>query len=442
MVAEVDRSALEPVVSYVIDRTGLSMDGPRRAEVRSRIAGAVALSAGGDASKYRRLLERDEAEFQALVDILTIGETYFFRHPAQLAVLRDEVLPERADAAGAAGGLRLWSAGCATGPEAYTLAFLLDEAGLSERARILATDLSERTLDVGRAGVYGRWALRATTDRQRATYFEPVAQGFAVRPRFRRTVEFRQQNLLAPFGPEPTAMDVVMCRNVLIYLTSDAVDQVARRLVAALKPGGWLFTAAADPHLEVEGLETVVTTAGLVYRRGPVRPRPARPARAAPPLASAPVGQRPPRRPVSLVEARREPERPIEIDAAGHAARVRALGDRGDLAGALLAASAAIAAFPTSPELRFLHAVALLEAGRPAEAAEAARAAVYLDPTLAVAHLVLGRAEAARENRANARRSFRNAAALLDALPADAPVPLAEGETAGRLATIARGSIA
>lgn len=442
MVAEVDPAAVEPVVSYVIDRTGLSMDGPRRAEIRSRIAGAVALATGGDASEYRRLIERDGGEFQALMDILTIGETYFFRDPAQLAVLRDTVLPERAGAAGAAGRLRLWSAGCATGPEAYTLAFLVDEAGLSPRAHILATDLSERTLDVGRAGVYGRWSLRATTDRQRATYFEPVAQGFAVRARFRRSVDFRQQNLLEPFGPQLTAMDVVMCRNVLIYLTSDAVDQVARHLVATLKPGGWLFTAAADPHLEVEGLETVVTTAGLAYRRGPVRPQPARPARGATPRLTAPVGQLARRRPEPLVEALREPERRLRIDAAGHAARVRALGDRGDLAGALSAASAAIAAFPTAPELRFLHAVALLEAGQPAEAAEAARAAVYLDPALAVAHLVLGRAEAARENPANARRSFRNAAALLDALPADAPVPLAEGETAGRLAAIARGSLA
>lgn len=442
MVTEVNPAAVDPVVSYVIDRTGLSMDGPRRAEIRSRIAGAVAVTTGGDASKYRRLLERDGVAFQALVDILTIGETYFFRDPSQLAVLRDEVLPERAGAAGAAGGLRLWSAGCATGPEAYTLAFLLDEAGLSERARIFATDLSERTLDVGRAGVYGRWSLRATTDRQRAIYFEPVAQGWAVRPRLRRSVEFRQHNLLEPFGPQLTALDVVVCRNVLIYLTSEAVGQVSRRLAAALKPGGWLFTAAADPRLEVEGLETVVTTAGLAYRRGPLRPQPARSAPATTPRATAPLDQRPPRRPVPLVEAPREPERPTGMDAAGHAARVRALGDSGDLAGSLMAASAAIAAFPTAPELRFLHAVALLEAGQPAEAAEAARAAVYLDPTLAVAHLVLGRAEAARENRASARRSFRNAAALLDALPANAPVPLADGETAGRLAAIARGSLA
>lgn len=439
MVTEVDPAAVDPVVSYVVDRTGLSMDGPRRAEIRSRIAGAVAVTTGGDASEYRRLLERNGGEFQALVDILTIGETYFFREPGQLAVLRDEVLPERA---GAAGGLRVWSAGCATGPEAYTLAFLVEEAGLSERARILATDLSERTLDVGRAGVYGRWSLRAITDRQRATYFEPVGQGFAVRPCFRRNVDFRQQNLLEPFDPRLAAMDVVMCRNVLIYLTRDAVDQVARRLVAALKPGGWLFTAAADPHLEVEGLETVVTTAGLAYRRGPGRPRPARPARPTTPRATAPLGQQARRRPVSPVEARRAPERPDPVDAAGHAASVRALGDSGDLAGAVLAASAAIEEFPTAPELRFLHAVALLEAGQPAEAAEAARAAVYLDPTLAVAHLVLGRAEAARQNRADARRSFRNAAALLDALPAEAPVALAEGETAGRLAAIARGSIA
>ncbi|MBW3558087.1 MAG: hypothetical protein KY454_14220, partial [Actinobacteria bacterium] len=138
--------------------------------------------------------------------------------------------------------------------------------------------------------------------------------------------------------------------------------------------------------------------------------------------------------------AARLARRLIEEGEGGSGARavlVRALASGGDLVEALVEAAAAVAAFPVAAELRLLHALVLLEAGQQGPAAEAARAAVYLDGRLALAHLVLGQAEASRDNAGAARRSLRNAAALLRAMPEDAPVPLAGGDTAGRLAAMA-----
>lgn len=445
-----ESSDIDVVARYAAERAGLGIEGPRRTELRKRIAGAIDTRGAGSGQRYRNLLERDPVEFEALVSTLIVGETYFFRHPRQLEFLRHEVLPARAAVRGS-GELRLWSAGCAGGQEAYTLAFLAQEAGVPSLVRILGTDLSDRALEVARAGVYREWSLRSATPEQRDTYFEAVAGATKVKDRFRRAVTFRQHNLLDPCDDGACAdMDLVMCRNVLIYLTADAVEQVGARLASALAPGGWLVTAPADPLLHVEGLEPAVTSSGIAYRRsaGATEVRASRRAGEGPRVT---LGRVPPRPTEPVVQPARATAShgPVaataqsaavgaDRQAQAHAVSLRALGNAGDVAGAMSAAEAAVAAFPLDPELRFLHSVLLLEAGRADEAVAAARGAVYLAPDLVVGHLALGRAEAARGDVASARRSFRNAARILRALPPETPVASAEGETAGSLLAAAR----
>lgn len=444
---QVPDSAAEVVAAYLTERIGLSVAGPRRAHLFRQIADAMARVGATSGEWYCARLEKDEDSFDELVARVTVGESYFFREPGQLEVLRSTILPERRTARGPGAALRLWSAGCAIGQEAYTLAIMLEEEGLAASARTVATDISREALRVAAAGVYGSWSLRAVTDRQREAYFHPVAMGYRVDERFARSITFRPLNLLDPTNGTPRDIDVILCRNVLIYFAPEAVARAARHLADALAPGGWLVTGSSDPPLEgVAELEPTATAAGLVYRRSSATANDGAAARGT--VETVAARQRPPQpavvpapapNPAAVRPVRSAASSPAKDDESGDEAvrAIRALGGAGDLAGALDAAADAIARFPLHTELRFLQAVVLLETGRPTDAATSARAALYLDPGLVMAHFALARAEVALGLQEAARRSLRNAAALLRALPGDAPVPMSDGEPAGRLAAMA-----
>ncbi|HUP71380.1 MAG TPA: protein-glutamate O-methyltransferase CheR [Acidimicrobiales bacterium] len=430
------------MAAYIAARAGVSVSGARHPELLARVEQAMVAAGIPSAERFCERLDQDSASFDRLVVALTVPESYFFRESPQIELLASEVLPERAEARGPEGTLRLWSAACASGQEAYTLAILLDEKGLSGRARVLATDLSLQALETARRGVYAKWSLRAVDDRRRRTYFRAVPGGYRVEPGLDRLVTFQHHNLLDDSkDPRMADMDVVLCRNVLVYLTPDAVQDVGRRLAASLAPGGWLLTAATDPHLDaVEGLQATMTPAGVAYRRV---------VGASPAVVVSTRPQPPPRsRPQRKPRSRPQPQKTVRPKASvaelesetaeAYVVLVRALGSAGRLEAAAEAAAEAVARYPLHVELRLLQGMVLLESGRPDEAAAAAKAALYVEPDLAMAHLTLARADQARQDPAAARRSYRNALAVLEAVPADKPVRLADGETAGRLAGLAR----
>lgn len=451
-----DDAGAEVVARYLGRRMGLSASGARRAHVLRQITAAMEQAGATTGSSYCSRLDVDPDCFDALVAHVTVGESYFFRDPAQLGVLRDLVLPERLTGHRDGSALRVWSAGCAIGQEAYTLAMVLEEEGLADRARIVATDISTEALRVARAGVYGRWSLRAVSERQREDHFEQLAMGHRVAPRFLSRVEFRHHNLL-DVDPSLAQMDVIFCRNVLIYFDTAGQERAAASLAAALAPGGWLFTGPSDPLLaHLDELEPHATPAGIVYRRSTATADPRAGATSRAPSARAGRGRR-----AAVPGAAREPRPPGTAprgprasavrttpvaprssgtpdghrhhDLAVVMAQIRALGGSGSLDAALDAAASAIAELPLCPELRVLEAVVLLEAGRPLDAQESARAALYLDARLAMGHLVCARAEASLERTDAARRSLQRARALLEAMSEDAIVPLSDGEPAGRL---------
>lgn len=453
--ATVTTSATEVVAAYLTERIGLSVAGHRRAHLFKQIADAMARAGATNGDQYCARLEQDNDSFDELVARVTVGESYFFREPGQLELIRSTILPERRSARGPGTALRLWSAGCSTGQEAYTLAIMLEEEGLATNGCIAATDISRESLRVATTGVYGSWSLRAVTGRQREEYFHPVAKEYRVDERFARSITFQPLNLLDPTSDAPRDIDVILCRNVLIYFTPEAVARAAQHLAGALAPGGWLVTGSSDPPLEgLADLEPTATAAGLMYRRpatgadgtvktaaarrrtSPPTVKPVMPVLApitAPITAPNPVAVRPvrPVRSPTPLPTKNDETRDEAVRA------IRALGGAGNLAAAADAAADAIVSFPLNAEMRFLEAVLLLEADRPADAATAARAALYLDPELAMAHLMLAQAEVALGRQKLARRSLRNAAALLNALPSDAHVPMSGGEPAGRLAAMA-----
>ena len=212
------------------------------------------------------------AEVEAAVDALVTNETYFFREEYQLRAFRHEILPNLRERLGQDGrrGLTLWSAGCSTGEEVYTLAILVQESGLFEGwdVRVFGNDISRRVLAVARRATYGPSSFRATPPMY-SKYFERTPEGRQVVPHIRAMCHFGHLNLLEH---ERSALigraDAVFCRNVLIYFDDHARRQVIDTFYERLYPGGYLLLGHSESLLNsTTAFELVHLKTDMVYRR-------------------------------------------------------------------------------------------------------------------------------------------------------------------------------
>jgi chemotaxis protein methyltransferase CheR len=190
-----------------------------------------------------------ETEFETLIDRVTNPETYFFREPDQLAAFSEDLVAEW-DAAAEVGPLRIWSAGCASGEEPFTLAMLLQEKDFFSRheVEIFGSDVSVASLARARSGVFRENSFRQTSPERRARFFEAAAPGrFRLREEIRRRVSFGKVNLIesARLAALPH-FHVIFCRNVLIYLEDRAKRDVVGALYERLVPGGHLFLGRVE----------------------------------------------------------------------------------------------------------------------------------------------------------------------------------------------------
>jgi chemotaxis protein methyltransferase CheR len=197
---------------------------------------------------FLRYADPDLREFDALVEMLAVHETYFFREAEPLTVLCDQILRPRL--AGDSALCRVWCAAAATGEEPLTLAMLLDERGLLGRVEIVASDISNRALARAREGRYAGRSLRAVEGRGVTRWLEPVGEAMLVRPALQRAVGYQRLNLLdagsiAALG----TFDAIVCRNVLIYFGDEAVRRVIATMVTALRPGGVILVGASESLL-------------------------------------------------------------------------------------------------------------------------------------------------------------------------------------------------
>ncbi len=470
---------IERIAELVCQRTGLVFPATRRDSVEGAVRAEMARLGLADLARYRDVLATESAALDALVATLTIGETYFFRDSSQLAVIRSDVLPELVRRRHEGRVARVWSAACASGEEAYTLAIMLREQPLLHDSRVVGTEISRERLAVARAARYGRWSLRGLDPAVIDRYFARRGDRFQLDAKVRASVEFRYLNLAEDTYPASSTgiwgMDLILCRNVLIYFDRATVKHVAARLVSSLADDGWLFLGASDPPIgDLVPCEVVMTGAGLAYRKPNVRPHrrdgwrveqaadtvvlPVSPAIAPEPVVVArkvaePPVVAPPAAPsagdeverrylardfdevVSLARRAREDGR---SDASLWIMLVRALANLGRLAEAGTECASALDLHRGNAELLYLHAMLLAEAQRSGDAVAAVRRALYLDRGMTVAHLALATLLARAGDCPGALRSFRTVERQLSALEPGAPVPASDGEPARRLLEIAK----
>jgi chemotaxis protein methyltransferase CheR len=236
----------------------------------------------------------DRAVVHALCQAVSVGETYFFRHPEHFRWIASQFLPTFLSVPRAS--LRAWSAGCATGEEAYSIAACLLDLVPWPRTvslEVLGTDLLERNLDAARAAQYGAWSRRPSGPLLHPLFEDSSRERVRVDARVREVTRFAAHNLLED---SPGRFDLIFCRNVLVYFSPDAVRSAVRRLADALAPGGALLFGSMDITDPPPGLVRTGPAELQIWRRpdGTVARKPK--AAAAAPVPSLPI---PPRLPQS-----------------------------------------------------------------------------------------------------------------------------------------------
>jgi two-component system, chemotaxis family, CheB/CheR fusion protein len=267
---EVD-SNLEELLVFIRDARGFDFTGYKRSSLARRIRRRMHEAGVADYLDYRDRLESSAEEFGLLFNTILINVTGFFRDPETWTYLQREVMPDLIADAEKYSDIRVWSAGCASGEEAYSLAIAFAEAlGVEEagkRVKIYGTDVDEDALRDARTGVYAAKALEPIAPDLRDKYFEQHGGQFAFRPDLRRRVIFGRHDITrdAPIS----RLDLLVCRNTLMYFNVESQAQVIDRFHFALREGGDLFLGKAEMLLSDSERFEVVSMRQRIFRRRP-----------------------------------------------------------------------------------------------------------------------------------------------------------------------------
>jgi chemotaxis protein methyltransferase CheR len=262
----------------VSDRLGIWFGPESRVSLERRLRErltARGLASYGDYYQLLKYSQLSTEEWEEAAELLTTHETYFFREDYQLRAFKNEILPTLAERGKARKRLHLWSAGCSTGEEAYTIAILVLESGLFDpqdgwEVRVYGSDLSKRCIAAARRGIYGAASFRTTPDDSRKDWFVEAGEAeWGVSPRVRALCHFGQMNLL---DEERTHLvgrcDVIFCRNVVLYFDAPSRKRVIEMFYDRLVPGGVLLLGHAESLLNVStAFELLHLKEDLVYRK-------------------------------------------------------------------------------------------------------------------------------------------------------------------------------
>ncbi len=420
-------------------------------------------------------LSREHVE--TLAGYLTIGETYFLRENRCFEILEHEVIPDMLRAKkGHEQRLRIWSAGCATGEEPYSIAIMLHRMGdllPGYDLSILATDINPHALRKARAGVYSEWAFRTAPPWFKENFFRQAGdKQYELLPHIKNMVTFSFLNLVEDSYPSLTtgsnALDMIFCRNVLMYFTPELAKKVVARFKLCLLEGGWLFVSPCEvSNTFLSGFKPVAFPDATLYRKqgigekaesekgrngetelvmnlSPIHRFPASPVQ-----ESSPVQEEVSHYQQALALYERGAYSEAAAMAASHLSResndtqalallCRIYANEGKLDDALRASDQALAADKLSAGLHYLRAVILQEQGMNDEAAASLKKALYLDQDLVLAHFTLATLEQRKGKVKESQRHFNNALSLLDRYRPDEIIPESDGMFAGRLKEIIR----
>ena len=262
---------LSEIRMLIEERTSIRFDQSRERFFSTRVREHMARKGQARGSDLLRSIRKSNFEFQELLESLLTQETSFFRYPGVFEVFEKRVLPElhvkkfwknpRS--------LRVWSAGCATGEEPYSIAMsIADALSFSDtwNVEILATDIGRSALATAERGIYSGRSISSVTDRQLAAHFQPAEGGQEVRARLRKMVRFVHMNLNNTVYVGK--MDVIFCMNVLIYFSEERRRELVQHFYSALEPGGYLFLGHSESISKMPvKFQAIVLNDCILYRK-------------------------------------------------------------------------------------------------------------------------------------------------------------------------------
>ncbi len=471
---------------YLTDKVGLHFEKKRWGELRQKMLAAMkdfGFDHVEEFIKWLLCLSPTQKQIEILASHLTVGETYFFRERRAFEILEQSILPGLIGARRKTGRrLRFWSAGCSTGEEPYSLAILLDKLipDLKDwNITILATDINTAALRKADEGIYSDWSFRDTPPFFKDKYFEKVnGSRYRLLPNIRKTVTFSYLNLSQDVYPtlqtNTNAMDVIFCRNVLMYFALDTVGQAAERFFRSLVEGGWLVISPVEISQLTHSPFTMVRFQDSTFYRKDTRKikpesliakyvekkivpealKKVKPRKSEKPPHTAPYdapGKLEQSALTPLEEAailyrkgfyREAEERLSALISNGSSSQemlvlfTKILANQGKLEDALHWCEKAVSADKCNPLLHYLLAVILEEQNRGEEAKVSLKKALYLDRNFILAHFALANISLRSGKTAEARKHFGNANDILSKVDPDEILPESEGITAGRLSEI------
>lgn len=438
------------ISTLIKQRTGLDVATQFRADLDTILYDL----AKGDLNQYLADLHASDENappWQTLMRALTISETYFFRDGALFQLLRHHILPtiilerrhhKRLE-------LNIWSAGCSTGEEVYSIAILLYEILPdldSWTIRLKASDINSNVLQIARQGVYREWAFRHTNNGFQTRYFDAVSGGWQIKPHIQRMASFSHGNLLNEM-PRPQ-FDIIFCRNVLLYFASEFTQAVEGLIFSSLIPGGWLILGQSEAvRWQRERWITHIFDDAMLYQK-PL------PSQLRVPVARHTMPSMPtvPDYDIALEalynDHSDEAERILNgilAEKPGHAPThillAYILGSRHELASAHGHLDAALNSDGMLADAHYLRATLFLEESKNIEAQEALRAALYCQRDHPLAALMLGNLYARLGDVVKASRAWENARQAVKGLSPETRFSALSDMTASGLDSLVKGQL-
>ncbi|MBD2122799.1 protein-glutamate O-methyltransferase CheR [Trichocoleus sp. FACHB-262] len=277
----------QALTELIAARTGLQIRLQDQPNIYKKILSRMQSLKISELAQYYKLLEmptpQSDREWQELIILLTTGESYLFRDQGQISLLKNKILPELIDyrkdlkvkQGKSKASLKIWSAGCSTGEEAYSLAILVHELLPRQddwNITILGTDINPEAIKKAKKGSYSSWSFRTFGAELQQQYFSPHRSGWEINPKIRERVKFYPGNLIQDKLPNPLSdicdLDLILCRNVFIYFDAAAIAIVLQKFYDCLRPGGYLITGHAELYnQELTQFQTQIWPESVVYQR-------------------------------------------------------------------------------------------------------------------------------------------------------------------------------
>lgn len=232
----------EKFKSAVLGLTKIDLNAYKERQMKRRIDALIAKHGIAGYEDYVQVLKTDKARFEEFVNYLTINVSEFYRNVDQWKVMENEIIPELINKFGKK--LKIWSAACSTGDEPYSLVMALSRHLPLNMIHITATDIDKQVIAKAKVGLYNEKSIAAVPDDLKRKYFTKVGLSYQISDDIKSCVEFKEHNLLD--NNYPKDYDMIVCRNVLIYFTEEAKDEVFRKFFQSLKPGGILFIGSTE----------------------------------------------------------------------------------------------------------------------------------------------------------------------------------------------------